>query len=52
VLRIAGFGKNRPVILAKKPGLFGKKGHPFPDDLRYTPATGRRGCAKSERITD
>ena len=28
------------VILAKTPGWFGKKGHPFPDDLDYTPADG------------
>jgi len=35
--------------LAKTPGWFGKKGHPFPGELAYTPATVRRGRTKQER---
>jgi hypothetical protein len=41
VLPIGGVDKSGQVILAKMPGWFGKKGHPFPGDLGYTPAIGR-----------
>jgi hypothetical protein len=49
VLPIGGVDKSGKVILAKMPGWFGKKGHPFPGNLGYTPATGRCGRIKQNR---
>jgi hypothetical protein len=50
VLRIGGVGNNRPVILARTPGWFVKKGHLFPGVLGYTPTIGQYSRTKLERM--